>query len=63
MDLVFFKDALEHICRITRILRLERGNALLVGVSGCGKQSLTKLASYMSHCECVQIKVTKDYTR
>jgi dynein heavy chain len=61
LNLVFFQDALQHLCRITRILRLQRGNAMLVGVGGCGKQSLTKLASYMSHCKCFMISVTKDY--
>ncbi|XP_030637646.1 dynein heavy chain 11, axonemal [Chanos chanos] len=61
MNLVLFEEAMQHICRISRILEAPLGNALLIGVGGSGKQSLCRLAAFLSTLEVFQITLRKGY--
>ena len=52
---------MEHTSRINRIIQLRGGHALLIGLGGSGRQSLTRLATFIAGYELFQIEVNKTY--
>lgn len=61
LKLVLFQDACEHISRIVRVLRQPRGNALLLGVGGSGRQSLAKISAFIANQSLTGIELIKNY--
>jgi len=61
MDLVLFEDAMKHVARIVRVVMNSGGHALLVGVGGSGKQSLSRLAAFICGFQVVQIVISSTY--
>jgi dynein heavy chain len=61
MKLVMFLDACDHVSRIERVIRQPLGNSLLLGVGGSGRQSLSRLATFIANYKLYQIEVVKGY--
>ncbi|XP_013098623.2 dynein axonemal heavy chain 2 [Stomoxys calcitrans] len=61
LNLVFFKEALEHVARIVRVISQPRGHMLNIGIGGSGRQVLVKLAAFILEMGVFQIEVTKKY--
>ena len=62
MDIVFFEDCVQHLARIARILRQQRGNAMLVGVGGSGRRSMAMFGASFNKIATFQIEITKTYS-
>jgi dynein heavy chain len=58
---VLFTDAIEHIVKIHRVITTQLGHALLVGVGGSGRKSLTELATYLATYQIETIEMQKGY--
>ena len=61
MPLVLFMNAVEHVVRINRVINQARGHALLVGVGGSGRKSLTKLAVHVAGMNVFEIVIKRTY--
>ncbi|XP_048885226.1 dynein axonemal heavy chain 2 [Brienomyrus brachyistius] len=63
MNLVLFHDAIKHVTHVVRVISQPRGNMLLVGIGGSGRQSLSRLASFICGYQVFEVEVTKQYRK
>ncbi|XP_063958044.1 dynein axonemal heavy chain 6-like isoform X2 [Lytechinus pictus] len=60
-QLVFFREALEHIVRAARVFRQPGGHMVLVGLDGTGKSTTVQLACHVAGCELFKLMLTRGY--
>jgi len=61
MDLLFFEYMISHLSRVSRIISKPSGNGLLIGLTGNGRRSVSKLATFINDCTQFQIELHKTY--
>jgi dynein heavy chain len=61
LKLVLFDYALDHLTKICRVVRQPLGHALLLGLPGSGRESLTRLAVYMADRTLFRVDVKQTY--
>ena len=62
MNLVLFMAAVEHLVKIIRVLQLPSGNALLLGVGGSGRKSLSLLATSICEYTVFEVEISKNFS-
>ncbi|VVC43185.1 Dynein heavy chain, domain-2,Dynein heavy chain domain,Dynein heavy chain, domain-1,Dynein heavy chain, P- [Cinara cedri] len=61
LEILLFRDYIEHICRIVRVISQPMGHILLIGIGGSGRSSLSKIASWLCKYSIFTIEPSKSY--
>ncbi len=52
LNLVFFRQAMLHMARLSRVLAMPGGHGVLIGLThSTGRTTLVRLASFVAHCK------------
>ena len=57
-----FKEVLDHVSRVDRVLTSPGGSLLLAGRSGAGRRTAVRLVAHMHHMDLVTPHVSRNYT-
>ena len=61
LKMVFFKEAVEHVLRICRVLQQPGGHLLLIGLDGTGRRTCLELGAYISGHSMFQLNLKRGY--
>lgn len=61
MKVTLFRDVIEHVARIVRIISQPGGHLLLIGLGGSGRRTLAKLAAFIQKFKVFEIEVSRAY--
>jgi len=61
LNLVLFDDMLDHITRVSRVLRMPQGHCLLIGMGCSGKHSIAQISAFVAECEIFELQLGRGY--
>ena len=62
LDIFIFREVVEHMARVDRVLTFPGGSLLLAGSSGVGRRTAVKLVAHMHHMDVVTPHISRSYT-
>ena len=61
MSILIFKEVLEHVARVDRVLTRPRGSLLMAGCSGVGRRTAVMLVAHMHQIQVFSPKLSRGY--
>jgi len=62
LNIIIFKEVLDNIARVERVLTMPGGSLLLAGRSGVGRRTAVLLVAHMHHMELITPKINRGYS-
>lgn len=61
LDILIFKEVLENVSRVDRVLSVPRSSLLLAGRTGVGRKSAVRIVSALNNARLYTLKMGKGY--
>jgi dynein heavy chain len=61
LNIILFKEACIFVSKISRVVRMESGNCLVLTYGGDGHKSFSRLSAFLAGIKLYEIYINKDY--